>query len=395
MTTDIPDDLDPSGRDLRAYTDQLRPNHPVVRNRRGEWVLLRHADVVEVALDPDTYSSAVSAHLQVPNGLDGAAHRAARLTLDRYFEPQELAGFEPVFREIARDLVNALPHGVAVDAVGQIGARFAVRAQSAWLGWPAKLEPRLLEWMSANHAATRSGDRERTAAVAGDFDSIIRSVLKPRRAMGDRAPNDVTTRLMRDTIDGRSFTEAELVSVLRNWTGGDLGSIALCVGVIFAYLAEHPDGQDRLREGVGDDELDAVVDEILRIDDPFLSNRRKTTCPVHVAGVDLPAGATVKLHWTSANRDEAVFGDPDRFDPQSNASRNLVYGIGTHVCPGRPLATMELRVLVQEVLAATGAIGLAHTDRAEREVSPVGGFRRVPVILRSRGTGQRNSSGLD
>ena len=188
MTEHTPEDLDPTGRDLRQYTDELRPQHAVVRNTSGQWVLLRHADVVAAAQDPETYSSRVSAHLQVPNGLDGAEHRADRETLDRYFEPQALAPFEPVFRDIAREMVARIPVGVVVDAVGDLGAQFAVRAQSAWLGWPAKLEPLLLDWMRANHAATRSQDRSRTAAVAEEFDDIIRSVLKPRRVMGDRAP---------------------------------------------------------------------------------------------------------------------------------------------------------------------------------------------------------------
>ncbi|MFP5416372.1 MAG: cytochrome P450 [Actinomycetes bacterium] len=381
MNDHIPDELDPAGRDLRAYVDELRPEHRVVRYNRGEWVLLRHDDVVTAALDPTTFCSGVSAHLQVPNGLDGDAHRSARETLDRYFEPRALAPFEPVFRDLARELVSEVPRGTSVDAVGDIGAQFAVRAQSAWLGWPTDLEPHLLAWMAHNHAATRSGDRTRTAVVASDFDALIRSVLEPRRALGDAAPDDVTTALMRDRVDGRPFTDEEIVSVLRNWTGGDLGSIALCVGVLVAFLAAHPDVADRLRAGVGDAELDAAIDEVLRIDDPFISNRRRTTCPVHLGGADIPEGAIVKLHWTSANRDADVFGDPDAFDPAAHGPANLVYGIGPHVCPGRPLATMELRIALQELLAGTDSITFAAGEEPEREVAPVGGYHRVPIVL--------------
>lgn len=381
MTDHIPDELDPAGRDLRAYTDELRPNHRVVRNARGEWVLLRHDDVVAAARDAERFANGVSQHLQVPNGLDGDVHRAARFTLDAYFTQDALGSFEPSFRSIARRLFAELPRGSSVDAVKDIGSTFAVRAQSAWLGWPVELEPHLLAWMDANHAATRSGDRSRTAVVASDFDAIIRSLIAPRRKAGDAAPDDLTTRLMRDTVDGRPFTDEELVSVLRNWTGGDLGSIALCVGVLFAFLINHPDEQRRLREGVSDGELDAAIDEILRIDDPFLSNRRITTCPVHVGGVEVPEGAHVKLHWTSANRDAEVFGDPDVFDPQGNAEANLVYGTGPHVCPGRPLATMELRIALQEALAATKWIDAAPAEEPEREVAPVGGWARLPVVL--------------
>lgn len=377
MTDHIPDDLDPAGRDLRAYTDELRPKHAVVRNHRGEWVLLRHADVVAAALDHDSFSSGVSRFLQVPNGLDGVAHTAARETLDRYFTPEALAPFAEMFATIADELLRAAPENQPVDAVDDLGARFAVRAQSAWLGWPSDLEQPLLEWMAANHAANRSGDRSRTRKVAEDFDEIIRSVLQPRRA--STAATDVTGRLMADEVAGRPFTDAELISILRNWTGGDLGSIALCVGVLFSHLAAHPELQERLATA-SDDELDAAIDEMLRIDDPFPSNRRRTTCPVHIGGVDLPEDAVVKLHWTSANRDEAVFGDPDRFDPAGNAAHNLVYGIGKHVCPGRPLATLELRIVVRRTLHL---YRIDPVDTPAREVAPIGGYHRVPVLLRS------------
>lgn len=78
MTDHMPDDLSAAGRDLRAYTDELRPKHPVVRNTKGEWVLLRHADVLAAAMDHERFSSQVSRYLQVPNGLDGEEHTLYR-----------------------------------------------------------------------------------------------------------------------------------------------------------------------------------------------------------------------------------------------------------------------------------------------------------------------------
>jgi cytochrome P450 len=106
-----------------------------------------------------------------------------------------------------------------------------------------------------------------------------------------------------------------------------------------------------------------------------------TTCPVDLGGVRLPEGALVKLHWTSANRDEATFGDPEAFDPRGHAPDNLVYGIGKHVCPGRHLATLELRIAVRALLAGTTTITPDPDRPAEREVAPVGGWARVPVLL--------------
>ncbi|TVO65904.1 cytochrome P450 [Denitromonas ohlonensis] len=379
MTDHMPDDLSAAGRDLRAYTDELRPKHPVVRNVADEWVLLRHADVAAAALDHERFSSAVSRYLQVPNGLDGDEHARYREVIERYLTHDALVPFVPVFKRVAAQLVVDLPRGVVLDAVSDIGAVFAVRAQCEWLGWPAELEPRLLTWMQENHAATRSGDRAWTSDVAEQFDEIIRSVIQPRRAAQVDAPDDVTTRLCRETVDGRLLTETELVSILRNWTGGDLGSIALCVGVIVAQVAEQPGLAARLRTA-SDAEVDAIIDEMLRIDDPFVSNRRVTTCPVRIGGVEIPSGARVKLNWTSANRDETVF-DNNRFDPQRNAAANLVYGIGKHVCPGRLLATWELRIALQALLASVNTIEPAPDQSPEREVAPVGGYHRVPVVL--------------
>lgn len=381
MTDHMPDDLSAAGRDVRPFTDELRADHAVVRNIAGEWVLLRHAEVVAAASDHETFSSAVSRHLQVPNGLDGESHTAFRELLDGYFTDAELAPYVPLFEQVAADIVAGLPRGEVVDAVADIGALFAVRAQCGWLGWPAELEDRLLEWMAENHAATRSGDRAWTADVAEDFDEIIRSVVQPRREAGADAPDDLTTRLIGARVDGRELTEPEVVSILRNWTGGDLGSIALCVGVVMADLASHPEHLALL--GQSDDvQIDAIVDEILRIDDPFVSNRRVTTCPARIGGAEIPEGARIKLHWTSANRDESVFGPLDSFDPQGHREANLVYGIGKHVCPGRPLATVQLRALVHALLAGTDGVEAAPGEEPEREVSPVGGYRRVPIIVR-------------
>lgn len=383
MTDHMPDDLSIVGRDLRAYTDELRPKYPIVKNMLGEWVLLRHADVVAAAKDHQRFSSHVSRYLQIPNGLDGEQHTKYRQVIDKYLTKTALTPFVAVFEQVANALVASLPQNQVIDAVHDIGATFAVRAQCAWLGWPVELEPRLLQWMADNHAATRSGDYNNMAEVAADFDEIVRSVIVPRRAKSniqqDIELNDVTSRLCQETVDGRLLTEAELVSILRNWTGGDLGSIALCVGVIVAYIAQHPECIKQLVTAK-DAEVEAFINEILRLDNPFVSNRRITTCPVNIAGQQIPAGAKIKLNWTSANRDETVFNH-NKFDAKSHAANNLVYGIGKHICPGQILATWQLRIALQALLAGINRIDFVTEQPLEREVAPVGGYYKVPIIL--------------
>ena len=368
--------------DPRAGYDALH-GCPLTRDAANRWVVVSHPDALAVVTDPGTYSSHVSRFLQVPNGLDGEAHREARLLLDPFFSAERMAELQPALEVIARELVASVPAGGSVDAVTELGSRYAVQAQSAWLGWPTELEPELLAWMDDNHAATRSGELARTAEVAHRFDGIIRRLLMPRRSQPPGPPPDVTAELMRlRHLDGRPWSEEEIVSVLRNWTGGDLGSLALCAGVTLHWFATHPELADQLVDA-SDAEFDRAVDEILRIDDPFVSNRRAATEPTVLSKQPIERGDKLVVNWTAANRDPAVFADPDAYRPDDNAAANLVYGAGPHICPGRPLATLELRVLLRAVLADQ-RVRLDPDSVPEREQPPVGGFRHVRVILESR-----------
>ncbi|MFV0633896.1 cytochrome P450 [Demequina sp.] len=375
------DESAPLDADERSRLDALRSRCPVA-HEDGSYVALSHAAVVAIALDAHTFSSAHPTRRAIPNSLDGAEHTAYREVIDQFLTPERVAAQEPQCREVARTLVASLPRDVTVTAIASLGVPFAVRTQSAWLGWPTSLEASLVTWMADNHAATRSGDRARTSDVAQRFDAMIHDLMDARRG---RPATDVTGEVMEATVDGVPLTDEEIVSVLRNWTAGDLGSIAASIGVIVHMLAERPAVQRDVRALVEAGDQAAVaasVEEMLRIDDPFITNRRTATADHAVEGVTVPAGSTVMLNWTAANRDPEVFGNPDAYDPAGNAHANLVFGAGAHVCPGRDLTLMELRVVVEELLAGTAWIEHAEDDQAHRETPPVGGWARVPVMLR-------------
>jgi cytochrome P450 len=355
----------------------MRDACPIAESPRGV-TLFQHADVVAAAADPATYSSAVSAHRMVPNSLDPPEHAAFRAAVDAFFTPERMQALEPRVERVAREIVGALPRDTTVDAVTEIGYPLAVRAQAEWLGWQG-IEDELLAWMVENHAATRSADRSRTAAVAAAFDAMVLAQVRCRRVLGDGAPHDPTTELLSVKVNGELLSDADIVSILRNWTAGDLASMAAAVGVVLCFLATNPEVQEELRAKPGN--LAAAMDEMLRMDDPFLVSRRVTTAATAVAGFGLEAGQRVYLNWTSANRDAAVFGEPDAYRPEENAARNLVYGTGIHACPGRPLATLELVVTVRTLLEMTSRIEPAKEAERVRETYPLGGWRRMPLRL--------------
>lgn len=347
--------------------------------------LCTHAAVTAAAQDPVTFSSRTSRHLQIPNGMDGDEHATWRAFIDQWFTPERVEALAPQLGHVARELVADLlgdaddAPGRAFDAVGDLGRPFAVRATCAWLGWPTELEGELLAWMATHDAATRSGEHARTAAAAAEYDTIIRRLTELRRGAGEEAPDDVTTELVRARVDGRALEDEEIVAVLRNWTAGDLSSVALCVGVLLRSLADSPAVQRDIRSRLDDPAaLDRAIDELLRIDDPFVSNRRLVTRDVEVDGVELHEGERAVLRWVDANRDPQHFTDPEHYDPEGHARDNLVYGTGPHVCPGRGLSTLELRVVLTEVLTATA--WLEPGAGGVRQESPLGGWAVAPVV---------------
>lgn len=364
---------------IAAY-DELRGRCPVAHSEFLGWSVLRHDDVVRVLDDPDTFSNAVTHRLTVPNGMDAPEHTEFRRINDKYFTPALMDDFEPRCRAIAAEIVDHVPRVVATDLMPAVAEIFALRVQNAFLGWPAELEEPLRRWIAKNRAATLAQDRPAMAAIAIEFDGFIGDLLAVRRQAGDAAPQDLTTRLLGERVWDRPMTDEELVSLLRNWTVGELSTISASVGILAHHLAVRPTTQRLLR----DDPtlIGAANDEILRMDAPLIANRRVTTRPVEVGGQAIGAGERVTVLWASANRDESVFGDPDEFRLDRRPEDNLVYGRGLHSCPGAPLARLELRVFVEELLARTTDISCPSATASARAHYPGGGFATLPLVLR-------------
>lgn len=375
------DDWDPRsphvlGDQIAAY-DEMRSRCPVAHSDYLGWSVFRHADVVAVVTDHDTFSSAVSNHPAVPNGFDPPRHGPYRRLVDTYFTPEHMRAFEPACTALARDLVSHVPRGLAVEFIAQFALEYALQAQRAWLGWPEYTVDALRHWTARNHRATLGRVREELDAVAAEFDATVRRVLADHRANESDSP--VMAQLVREQIDSRPITDDEIVSILRNWTVGELGTMSASVGILVAYVAEHPQLQNELRREPH--RLPSAVDEILRMHSPLIANRRVTTRDVELGGRHIAAGERVNVNWASANRDETVFGDPDDYQPERNAAANVLYGRGIHDCPGAPLARLELRVVMEELLAATTSITRSGTAAHDYAAYPASGYRTLPIVL--------------
>ena len=380
MTNNLPPDWDPhsdgvSQDQLSAY-DQMRDRCPIAYSEQHQWSLFRHKDIMRVLMDHSTFSNAVSKHLSVPNGMDPPEHTVYRAALEPYFTDQVVSQFEPICRTLAANLVASLPCHQPVEIITSFAQTFALQVQCAFLGWPADMQEPLRQWSLDNHEASLQQDKARLSLVAERFSSYIQTLLQTRRDAGESAPEDMTAKLMRTRVNGELLTDEEIVSVLRNWTAGEIGTIAASIGILIQFLAESPELQNTVRQQP--QKLPEAIEEILRIHGPLITNRRIATCPVSLGGREMAAGQRLSLVWVSANRDEEVFTDAKKFRWGRDQSKNLLYGAGIHVCPGAALARLELRVVMEELLAKTASIHLVE-PLPIKAMYPAGGFSQLMV----------------
>ncbi len=362
-------------RDQRAAYDEMLDRCPVAYSDAFGWSLFRHRDILRAVHDHTTFSNAVSRHLAVPNGMDPPAHTAYRRLIEPYFAPSRIDAFELVCHEIAAELIQGVLSNGAIEAITDLALPFAVGVQCAFLGWPALLQGRLLEWIRRQREAARARNRPAMVKLAREFDAIIDEMLQ---VCNVAAPSEnVTAELMREQVNGRPLRNKEIASIVRNWTAGEIGTISASVGILAQYLAVNPDVQAQLR---GNQELlPEAIDEILRLYGPLVLNRRVTTCPVEVGGRRISAGERISLMWMAGNRDGEVFVEPHRFRLGRDPDLNLLYGAGIHVCPGAPLARMELRVVLEELFYHTAILEIVPGESAPHATYPDSGFARLPL----------------
>ncbi|WP_417658194.1 cytochrome P450 [Pseudidiomarina sp.] len=310
-------------------------------------VLTHHHDVLAALHAPEQFSNKVSSHLNVPNGMDGSEHLAYRALIEPFFSAAVLTQFQPKLQVVIDELFDSIASHNIVEISDTIGHQFALQAQCAFMGWPVALEQRLTAWMAAQKAATVAQDRPALHALAAEFSALVIKQLE-RARHGENDPQSITAKLTQLQLNGEPLSDEYLVSIIRNWTVGELGTIAAAVSSIIEFLAANPVVQKQLRKAP--EHIDHAIDELLRIAAPLPSNRRRTTCPVTLGDQHIDSDTLVRIDWRAANRDPQVFDQPEQFQWHRDPSLNLLYGAGIHVCPGKPLAQLELRLFAEALL---------------------------------------------
>jgi cytochrome P450 len=179
--------------------------------------------------------------------------------------------------------------------------------------------------------------------------------IADRRAADPRP--DLTTVLLDEEFDGSKMTDADIASLFVQLVGAGNDTTKTMTSSGLLALLAHPAQLAQLRDDPG--LIPGAVEEILRWANPVHYMRRTTTCETSLHGVEIGAGQKVALYYTSANRDEVVFSEPQRFDIHRSPNPHLAFGIGEHFCLGVHLARLEARIFFEELLAAFPSIELA------------------------------------
>lgn len=336
----------------RAY-DEMRERCPVAHSEFMGWSLFRHADITRVLDDPMTFSSA-SRRLAVPSGMDPPAHTRHRDALAPLFSAEAMTALEPRCREIATELLEPMLASGRADLIDAFATPFTLRTLCAYLGWPEGRWECLGGWTHGNQQAAFTRDPAAGRALAALLTEHVRTHIDERRARPG-SHRDATTTLLATEVDGVPLDDDQIVSVLRNWIAGE-GTVAGGISLLVLHLAEHPDVQTDLRRTPS--LIPAAIEEILRVDDPLVANRRTTTRPVEIGGRAIPAGADLSLMWVAANRDPRVFPEAERVRLDRDIEASLVWGRGIHLCLGAPLARLQMRVALEELLGRTRGLGV-------------------------------------
>jgi cytochrome P450 len=201
----------------------------------------------------------------------------------------------------------------------------------------------------------------------------IKDFLDRRRTQPPRG--DVVDAVLNAEIDGRPITEAEVIGTAQLLILGGLETTAGALGLMFLRFCRQPEIPALLRERP--ELIPRAVEELLRLDPPFVSVGRTAVRDAQIAGCPVADGDKVLIHWASANRDPGEYPDPDVFDLHRERNRHFSFGVGPHRCAGSSLARLNLRVALEECLRRLHDLRLAEGA----EITFHAGLTRSPLSL--------------
>jgi cytochrome P450 len=373
----------------------LRENAPVhycEDSKHGPyWSVSTYQPIVDIEARPEVFSSSHKHGVtsitvaERPPGkgfpnfirMDAPEHGEQRKVVSPAFSPSEMTRLSTDIRRRAGDLLDALPKGEAFDWVDRVSVELTTQMLAVLFDFPWE-DRRLLPFWSdvAGNVEQFNDPAAQTERLRhlGEMGAYFKR-LWDERVSGEDRP-DLLTRMIRSDVTGNMSMDEFIGALTLLIVGGNDTTRNTMSAAIYA-LDKFPDQRVMLE---ADPSLtDNAVTEIIRWQTPLAHMRRNATRDAEVEGQQIKAGDKVILWYVSANRDESVFANADQLDiRRDNARRHLSFGYGVHRCVGARLAELQVRILLEEMLARRMRVKvLAEPERVAQ--SFVNGYEKMMV----------------
>jgi cytochrome P450 len=372
---------------------QMRSEAPVLFvENLGLYLVTRHDLVMEVLRDPQTYSSlfggtgmplAKEDRARMAEVLaEGFPRVATMLTADqpehtRYrrlvskaFHPAAIAALEPVIRRVTIQAIDSWIDKGSIEFVRDFGIPLPVEVIAHALNVPQERMADFKRWSDDSIAGigTMLTLDQRIAAERGvnEYQRYFAEQIELRRT---DPRDDLLTNLLNarvdsddpDVDDKRPLDMPEMLSIVQQLLVAGNETTTKMLTEMMRLLGENPDQWELLKQDPR--RIDRVVEETLRLSTPTQGMFRVVTADVNLGGVDIPAGSRMVIVFSSANRDEELYANPDEFDPDRENLRNhLAFGKGIHFCLGANLSRLEGQVALQELTRRIDTFRLAESN---------------------------------
>jgi cytochrome P450 len=398
--------LDPAVRsDPYPYYARIRQAAPLVRGRLM-WSTARH-DVSTAVLRSEAFGvgffdrplPGVLALLlklgqwRMPIGpvdppsmlvVDAPDHTRYRRLVAKVFTARQIEGLRPRIEQRCAELLDGLDEagrgGGPVDLVARYAALLPVTVIAEILGVPVQMRQRFLRWGAAAAPTLDLGltfrEYRRTEIAIREINGWMRGhFARLRTEPGD----DLLSQLVHQDDEGGRLTENELLATAGLLLAAGFETTVNLLGSGVALLVTHPEQLEALR--ADPDRWRNAVEEILRFDSPVQNTARVCRTETVVAGVRVPAGDVIAAMLGGANRDPAVFADPDSFDvTRPNARDHLSFSGGVHYCLGAALARLEGEIGLRALFDRYPGLALAGEPH-RRPTRVLRGYDALPVRL--------------
>jgi cytochrome P450 len=353
-------------RDPYALFARARREHPVFAHGGFPVVsCFRYHDIQNLLRDPVQWSNffplppELARPADMPPsmlGLDPPEHTRLRGLVSQAFTPRMVRRLEPRLRVVAHELLDAALGDRDIDLVAALGSPLPVIVIAEMIGIPAADRAQFKAWSDVLVKRLGSGllarpgieelDEQRT--VVREMRDYFLPVVEARR----REPrDDLLSGLVAAEEEGSRLGFDEMIQTLVLLLVAGNETTTNLIGNVVLELLAHPDALAELRADPS--LLPGAIEEVLRFASPVQMDARRATRPTEIGGVPIAENQFVLAWLGSANRDEAVFDDPETFDIRRADNRHMAFGFGPHYCLGANLATLEARVAIGALLERT------------------------------------------